>query len=127
VNLDTFLPVRLIQENSMYTYLARVTKVYDGDTLTCDIDLGFNMWMRAQKIRLADIDAPELVGPCRPAGLAARNALRELVAGKDVILLTRQDKAEKYGRWLGEIWLPGSTKSVNHWLVEAGHAKFHSW
>ena len=50
----------------MYTYLARVTKVYDGDTLTCDIDLGFNMWMRAQKIRLADIDAPELVGPCRP-------------------------------------------------------------
>lgn len=39
MNLDTFLPVRLIQENSMYTYLARVTKVYDGDTLTCDIDL----------------------------------------------------------------------------------------
>ena len=58
----------------MYTYLARVTKVYDGDTLTCDIDLGFNMWMRAQKIRLADIDAPELVGPCRPAGLAARTS-----------------------------------------------------
>ena len=40
----------------MYEYKAQVVSVYDGDTLTVDIDLGFEVWLRKQKIRLAGID-----------------------------------------------------------------------
>lgn len=44
----------------MYEYKAQVVSVYDGDTLTVDIDLGFEVWLRKQKIRLAGIDTPEI-------------------------------------------------------------------
>ena len=79
----------------MYTYLARVTKVYDGDTLTCDIDLGFNMWMRAQKIRLADIDAPELVGPARARGRQGRHPAHPAGQGREVWPLAGRDLAAR--------------------------------
>ena len=44
----------------MYEYKAQVVSVYDGETLTVDIDLGFEVWLRKQKIRLAGIDTPEI-------------------------------------------------------------------
>jgi len=40
----------------MYTYEALVTGVYDGDTITVDMDLGFGVAFRKQKIRLANIN-----------------------------------------------------------------------
>ena len=33
----------------MYEYRAYVKKVYDGDTITVDIDLGFNIILHKQK------------------------------------------------------------------------------
>ena len=33
----------------MYEYRAFVRKVYDGDTVTVDIDLGFDVVLKAQK------------------------------------------------------------------------------
>ena len=50
----------------LYTYKARCVSVYDGDSITLDIDLGFNHWMLNQKIRLLGIDTPEIRGPERP-------------------------------------------------------------
>ena len=35
-----------------FVYSAHVDSVYDGDTITCSIDLGFGVVMRKQKIRL---------------------------------------------------------------------------
>ena len=37
----------------MYEYKAFVRKVYDGDTITVDIDLGFDVILKNQKIRLS--------------------------------------------------------------------------
>jgi len=34
---------------TLYFYKAYVEKVYDGDTITCTIDCGFNMSMKSQK------------------------------------------------------------------------------
>ena len=34
-------------------------RVVDGDTVDVDIDLGFGVWMRKQRIRLYGIDTPE--------------------------------------------------------------------
>tara|TARA_R110001592_G_scaffold362287_2_gene675649 strand:- start:1533 stop:1727 length:195 start_codon:yes stop_codon:yes gene_type:complete len=44
----------------MYEYNAKVRGVYDVDTTTVDIDLGFGIYYRGQKLRLLGIDAPEM-------------------------------------------------------------------
>ena len=44
----------------MYEYRAIITKVYDGDTLTADVDMGFNIWSKNIKIRVLGIDTPEI-------------------------------------------------------------------
>ena len=43
----------------MYEYKCKLVKVVDGDTIDVDIDLGFGVWMRNQRIRLYGIDTPE--------------------------------------------------------------------
>ncbi|MFQ6613087.1 MAG: thermonuclease family protein [Fidelibacterota bacterium] len=110
--------------NQLYYYRARVVSVYDGDTCRVDLDLGFGVWIRKEKIRLARINTPELKGPQRPEGLKARDYLRELVLNKRIILQTKKDRKGKYGRYLGELWLQqnGQWINVNDDLVQAGLA-----
>lgn len=105
----------------MYEYQGRVTDVYDGDTVTVDIDLGLGIWARGQKMRLFGIDAWELRGANAVAGRAARDFLRGLVLDRMVKIRTHRDAREKYGRWLAELYLDDG-RAVNRLLLEAGHA-----
>jgi micrococcal nuclease len=105
----------------MYEYRAFVRKVYDGDTVTVDIDLGFDVVLKAQKIRLVRINAPEVRGEQRTEGLKSRDALRDKIGNKWVKIKTEKDKKGKFGRWLGEIWL--EDECVNDWLLKEGHAE----
>lgn len=105
----------------LYYYKAEVIKVYDGDTITVDIDLGMGVWLRAQKIRLANINTPEIRGDEREEGLKSRDWLRDKILGKEIFLKTIKDKKGKYGRWLGEVWL--NEENVNELLVEKGMAE----
>ena len=43
----------------MYEYKCKMVRVVDGDTVDVDIDLGFGVWMRKQRIRMYGIDTPE--------------------------------------------------------------------
>ena len=43
----------------MYEYNVKITKVVDGDTVDVDIDLGFGMTYKKQRVRLMGIDTPE--------------------------------------------------------------------
>ena len=36
-----------------------MVRVVDGDTVDVDIDLGFGIWIRNQRIRMYGIDTPE--------------------------------------------------------------------
>lgn len=89
----------------MYEYRAIVTKIYDGDTITVDIDLGFGVWLFKQSIRLDLVEAPEVRGEERPDGLRVRDTLREwLPIFSEVYLVTKKDQTGKYGRWIGMIY-----------------------
>ena len=44
----------------MYEYKALINRVIDGDTVDVDIDLGFGIWMKDERIRVMGIDTPEL-------------------------------------------------------------------
>ena len=43
----------------MYKYRVEVTRVVDGDTVDVDIDLGFGMTYKKQRVRMMGIDTPE--------------------------------------------------------------------
>lgn len=108
-----------------YLYRAEVVRVVDGDTIDVDIDLGFYVWIRKQRIRLLDIDAPEVRGESKEAGLAASEYLKGLIDGKTVIIRTAKgkdgaDRDDSFGRWLATIFLDGL--DVNQEMMRTGHA-----
>ena len=110
----------------LYHYQATITVVYDGDTCAAAFDLGFKVTVHGEKIRLSRINASEIRGANRKAGLASRDFLRELILGREVLLQTIRDKRGKYGRYLGEIVVKQGRSNVNanDALVQAGHAEY---
>tara|TARA_R100000353_G_scaffold103550_1_gene74772 strand:- start:18675 stop:19001 length:327 start_codon:yes stop_codon:yes gene_type:complete len=104
----------------MYQYKAKIISVYDGDTVTAMVDLGFYHFQQ-MKFRLYGIDTPELRGEEREEGLKVRDIVREMILDKDVIINSYKDKQEKYGRYLANIIIDDI--DLNVWLVENGHAK----
>ena len=90
----------------MYEYKCKILRVIDGDTADVDIDLGFGVWMKKQRIRFAGIDTPEsrtrdLVE--KKYGNAAKAYVQSyLPDGSDQILITEKDATGKYGRVLGK-------------------------
>lgn len=89
----------------MYEYRAKVVSVYDGDSIHANVDLGFKHSINDMVLRLYGIDAPEIRGVSRPAGLIARDYLRKLILNKSVVIRTHKDKAGKYGRYLCTVYL----------------------
>ena len=106
----------------MYQYQAKIIDVYDGDTVTADIDLGFGVVLHSQKLRLLGINAPELRGESKPQGITSRDWIIGKILGRDVLICTHKDKRtesdkhDSFGRWLAEIFIDGA--SVNQQLVE---------
>ncbi len=108
-----------------YLYRAVVVRVVDGDTVDVDIDLGFYIWIKKQRIRLLGIDAPELKGETRPEGVAATDHLKSLIEGKSIILRTVKgsdgaDRDDSFGRWLGTVYV--GDIDVNAEMIRSGHA-----
>jgi micrococcal nuclease len=104
-----------------YSYRARVRSVYDGDTIRVDVDLGFGIWAQDTALRLLGLNAPEVRGSEREAGLAVRDALlRRIPVGSEIMIVTKKDKTEKYGRMLATLWHDG--ENLNDWLLAEGHA-----
>lgn len=117
-------------DKSLYNYKANVISVYDGDTITVDIDLGLNVFIRDEKLRLNRINAPELKGEDREAGLRSRDFLRDKIDGKEILIRTIKDKKEKYGRYLAEIYLAdinGNFINMNDLLVQEGFAVYKEY
>lgn len=109
----------------LYYYQAVVKSVYDGDTITVDIDLGMGVWVHGEKVRLLRINAPELKGDTKTEGIKSRDQLRSLVDGKQIVIRTHKDDKEKYGRYLAEVWLldpSGNYTNINDQLVQGGFA-----
>jgi len=90
----------------MYEYPCKIIKVIDGDTADVDIDLGFGVWLKNQRIRFYGIDTPESRtsdAEEKKYGLAAKAFVQKyLPKGGKSTLLTHKDAVGKYGRILGE-------------------------
>ena len=115
----------------MYEYKCKINRVIDGDTVDVDIDLGFGIWIKDERVRIVGIDTPESRTRDKVEkifGTAAKERLQELL-GKECILKTQinkdgEDMKGKFGRILGDFIV--KDKSVADILVEEYHAvKYH--
>lgn len=102
-----------------YLYRAVVKRIIDGDTIRVDWDLGAHVTLKDQPLRLLGLNAPELRGPTRPAGIAARNWLAaRLPVGSEIVIHTVKDDA--FGRYLAWVWV--GFDLINEEMIAAGHA-----
>ncbi len=95
---------------SANSHLWRVVGVHDGDTITC---LDENN--QQQKVRLAEIDAPEIG---QDFGKVSRDAMAGMVFGKTVEVV--DEGKDRYGRWIGHVYVNGM--DVNRQMVATGNA-----
>ena len=109
----------------MWTYRAKVIRVIDGDTVDVDIDLGFGIWQKNERVRIMGIDTPE----SRTSdiqekffGQRAKAFLEKWVTAGDVTLRTKTyDAKGKFGRILGELWYAGK-HNINQKMIDEHHA-----
>jgi len=110
----------------MYEYKFDLDRVVDGDTIDVDLDLGFTVIMKKQRIRLYGLNTPESRTRDleeKQYGLAAKARLKEILEGAEFLSLkTSIDKKArgKYGRILGTIFADGV--DINQQLLDEGHA-----
>ena len=90
----------------MFEYPCKIIKVVDGDTADVDIDLGFGVWLKNQRVRFFGIDTPESRTSDKVEkiyGKAAKAFVQKhLPKGSILTLITHKDAKGKYGRILGE-------------------------
>lgn len=107
----------------MYDYQVKFLRIIDGDTIECDVDLGFRITVR-QKFRLKGINAPEMHTPQGPLSKAR---LEQITNGwKDGLsVTTEKDKQEKYGRYLATLWgrHGDALQNLNRLMVDEGFAE----
>ena len=107
----------------MYEYRCEIVKIIDGDTVDVDIDLGFGIWMRNERIRLYGIDTPESRTRDleeKKYGLAAKEFLTKWLEAGNITLKTQKDAEGKFGRILGELWY--NDVNINQKMVSEHHA-----
>ena len=107
----------------MYEYQAELTRIVDGDTLDCIIDIGFSIFVK-KRVRLHGIDTWESRTRDlkeKAKGLAAKARLKELIKENGNHFTLVSYELGKYGRVLGEIILDDD-RNVNDILIEEKHA-----
>ena len=111
----------------MHEYKVKIIKVVDGDTVDVDIDLGFGIWLKKERVRIMGIDTPESRTSDKVEkvfGLAAKARLISLL-GAEAILQTQVHKGEdmkgKFGRILGNFTSINGEKCAAV-LMREGHA-----
>ena len=119
------------QRGAVWRFPVLAWRVYDGDTIMdMVVDVGFGIRFTING-RLLNINAPEVRGPERDAGLKARDYLvGKMDAAKVVEIVSvihnstihrPMVKKGKYGRWLIEVFADGV--NLNEQLVARGLAE----
>lgn len=110
-----------------WTVPADVVRVIDGDTLVCNLDLGWGLWRFQVHVRLARCNAPELKAP---GGQEAKAYVKRLLADSiahsqalpSVTIISHS--VDKYGRTLADVIVPDGALgfNLNDLLLTSGYA-----
>ena len=110
---------------AVFEYRATMLRVVDGDTVDVDIDLGFGVWLRKQRVRLHGIDTPESrtrdLEEKYYGKLATKYIEDRFPVGATFTLRTYKDDKGKFGRILGEI-VDNMGNSINDMMIAQSYA-----
>ena len=108
-------------------YDITIVKVVDGDTVDVDIELGFGVCLKDERVRIIGIDTPEsrTSDPVEKLfGLAAKNRVLELLKDGGKLITTENRKGEdmkgKFGRVLGDFRI-NDGRILTNVLIEEGY------
>lgn len=108
----------------VFKWRARCVHVVDGDTIDAALDVGFRD-VSTQRIRLANINCPEIHGPTKAAGDAATAFTTAWLAptlGVDWPLTIITEKGDSFGRYVAIVWRGDDPVSLNDALLASGNA-----
>lgn len=119
----------------MYEYKCKILKVIDGDTVDIDIDLGFDVVLTNQRVRMFGIDTPESRTRDKEEKkfglLSKKYVLDKLPKGSIQTLKTQIDRdgddaRGKFGRILGSFIVYDSIEdrqcTINEMMIRDGYA-----
>ena len=120
----------------MYKYKAKVDPqsryeqgAYDGDTIDLVVDLGFKLSARI-RVRLLEVNTPELKGDTRIMGAHYRNLTRIWLRDASLLLLDEEfplrietEKADSFGRYLAYIKAANGA-CLSQYLIHEGSPKY---
>lgn len=117
----------------MYEYSCIIARVVDGDTVDVDIDLGFGLWVKGERVRIHGIDTPESRTRDKiekKFGMAAKKFVQEMLpkGSKQTLVTEKAGDASKgkFGRILGKFRVYDS--KYDKWcymgdiMIDIGHA-----
>jgi endonuclease YncB( thermonuclease family) len=120
VGLLSFTPTNVCE-----VYEAHVESVYDGDTFTADVFVGFDIVKDDVKIRLYGINAPEIRPlKTREQATISRDALIGLIQGEDVEI--EYVVTDSFGRIVAKCYVQ-DTINVSDWMVRNGYAEYREY
>jgi micrococcal nuclease len=111
----------------MYIYRCKINKVVDGDTVEIDLDLGFNMMLINQKVRMSGIDTPESRtsnSEEKARGMLSKKKLSEKLpvgSWQKIQTMKSDSNDDKFGRILG-VFIMEDGMSLNQWMIDNNYA-----
>lgn len=111
----------------MYIYRCKINKVVDGDTVEIDLDLGFNIVLSNQKVRMSGIDTPESRTANeeeKKRGMISKKKLAEKLpvgSWQRIQTMKADSNDDKFGRILG-VFIMEDGLSLNQWLIDNNYA-----
>lgn len=122
---------RLGRQEAPRRHAATLVRVIDGDTLVCNVALGFRLIRVNEHVRLAGIDAPERN---TTGGVKAKTHLEELLSAADLdpdedgvqltLVVDATDEADHFGRTLARVE-GRNGKDVGRQMLADGYAEEH--
>jgi len=103
-------------------YYGKVDSVIDGDTITLTLQssVDSNKDGKTRTLNLDGIDAPEIDQPC---GMEAKEFLKGLLQGRNLLVIERGDMGKSYGVWIViDDDKHGEGENINSLMVQKGLA-----
>jgi len=109
----------------------KVIRLYDGDTIGCDLNANNRIDGQGEHVRLLGIDTPEMsysrknhTGKDAPMAKEAKSRVQALTLGKTVYLEADKRRFDKYDRRLAYVYLDAQGKQMlNLTLIKEGLAR----
>ncbi|MFT5169963.1 MAG: endonuclease YncB(thermonuclease family) [Lysobacterales bacterium] len=107
-------------KDDLYTYVAKLDHVVDGDTVVVELDLGFRTTIK-QILRLRGINTPEID---TSEGKKAKQFVQKVL--KDTLQITvRTYSRDIYGRYLADVFFGEKFEYLNQTLLSKSLAEYY--